>query len=103
MKDMKPDSSKMETTDHRAVMPSLGAAAGSGRGSDTRKIRVRCWVQAWGQEIERVVEMNSPSVSNMPCPVIQRKADEALAGMVISFGVKTGFDILPNDKVRDAG
>lgn len=60
-----------------------------------RTIRVRYWVKAWGKEIEHVVEMESPPVSNMPCPMIQQKMDEGVATMAMDFGVDRGFDILP--------
>jgi hypothetical protein len=60
----------------------------------TRKINVRMWVKAWGQEIEKIIEIEAPPVSNMPCPDIQRKNDECLAKCAVHFGVETGFEIL---------
>lgn len=69
----------------------LTAAAGS---HPDRKIKVRMWIQAWGQQIEKIAEVSSPPVSNQPCLSLQRESDLVMARMAISFGHETGFEIL---------
>ena len=55
------------------------------------------WVKAWGQEIEKIIEISSPPVSNMPCPSLQRKNDEAMASHAVRYGTQTGFEILSDN------
>ena len=55
------------------------------------------WVKAWGQEIEKVIEISSPPVSNMPCPSLQLKNDEAIARHAVCYGTETGFEILSDN------
>ena len=59
-----------------------------------RKINVRMWVKLCGQEFEKIVELSSPLVSNMACHSLQRKADEAIASILLNYGTETGFEIL---------
>jgi len=62
-----------------------------------RKIKVRMWVKAWGQEIEKIMEISSPPVSNMPCPSLQRKSDEALARLAVCHATESGFEIISDN------
>jgi len=71
--------------------------------TEKRKIKVRLFVKVWGEEYSKVIEIDSPLVSNQPCMNIQAQTDNHRAAAAALFCIRQGYEVLSAQRTISRG